>query len=121
MTQFDLAAALAANQPSWFKQAACRGMGPALFFVERGETAKLREAKAICARCPVTAECLELSCSSNETRAYGVWGGASAQSRKRIDVDRGMRRKRALDNKAQFTDEARRLRAAGMTRPEIAA
>ena len=49
----------------------CRGAEPELFFPGPGESAD--QAKAICASCPVRAECLALA-RANEER-FGVWGG----------------------------------------------
>lgn len=53
------------ERPEWHRQAACRGMGADLFHpvVETGRptrenVARIKEAKAVCARCPVAAECL---------------------------------------------------------------
>lgn len=43
----------------------------ALFFPVRGASQK--EAKAICARCPVQVECDDYADRSNST--YGIWGG----------------------------------------------
>ena len=61
----------------WRDQAACIGADLALFFPEQGETAG--EAKRICARCPVLAECLEDAVLS--TDRYGVRGGLSERQR----------------------------------------
>ncbi len=63
----------------WMDLAACVGMPPSLFFPELGENAN--EARAVCARCPVTCEC----------RAYaeqigareGIWAGESLRDRQR--------------------------------------
>lgn len=40
------------------------------------------EAKAICATCPVTQECLEFALKHDEK--YGVWGGLDADERKAL-------------------------------------
>jgi hypothetical protein len=44
------------RRPAWHAQAACRGMGTAMFFP--GRTDDLDDARAVCARCNVKAECL---------------------------------------------------------------
>ena len=62
------------NRPAWHARAACRGMGPALFFPDRGESND--EAKAVCARCPVRRECFDAA------PLYGVWAGLSPRGRK---------------------------------------
>ena len=57
----------------WRTLAACRGLDPALFFAERGDTLTVRNARAVCATCPVAAECLEFAIANGETE--GMWGG----------------------------------------------
>jgi len=68
------------SQSAWREQAACRGTNPDVFFPERGESSKA--AKAICAACPVTGECLDYAL----THAIhdGIWGGLSERARKRL-------------------------------------
>jgi transcription factor WhiB len=55
---------------------ACRSADPALFFPDPGESD--REAKAICAACPVRAECLTVAVANGER--YGVWGGVNLEA-----------------------------------------
>ena len=50
----ELVAALLARPP-WHREAACRGVGAPVFFIERG--GDIRPAKALCSVCPVTAQC----------------------------------------------------------------
>lgn len=55
------------------------GIGnPEIFFPLRGEAGV--EAKRICARCPVKAECLQFALETDER--WGVWGGTSAFERR---------------------------------------
>jgi WhiB family redox-sensing transcriptional regulator len=68
------------NRPAWHRQAACRGMGPDAFFVTRGESTD--NAKAICERCAVHAECLDASLA--EPRTMGVWAGLSERGRRQM-------------------------------------
>ncbi|MGH3321392.1 MAG: WhiB family transcriptional regulator [Streptosporangiaceae bacterium] len=68
----------------WQEAAACRGEDIALFFGPEGERQPEREvrerkAKAICADCPVRAECLEYALTKPEK--YGVWGGMNEDER----------------------------------------
>lgn len=63
------------QRPAWHAQAACRGMGWQLFFVERGES--VQPAKAVCEGCPVQAQCLDAGHREN----YGIWGGQSPEQR----------------------------------------
>lgn len=65
---------------SWLEDAACRGVDPALFFPERG--ASTREAKAICAECPVREQCRDYALDTNQK--HGIWGGLSERERRRI-------------------------------------
>ena len=44
---------------SWRELAACRGLNPAVFFPERGDTRGVEYAKSICAGCDVQVECLD--------------------------------------------------------------
>jgi WhiB family redox-sensing transcriptional regulator len=48
-------------QAHWRKHAACRGMDTNLFYPEQGFNGhvKQRQAQAVCAGCPVQAECLQ--------------------------------------------------------------
>lgn len=62
---------------TWRTQAACIGLDH-LFFVEQGQTSK--PAKAICANCPVIAQCLDYACTHNAY--FGIWGGKTDQERK---------------------------------------
>lgn len=67
---------------SWRDFAACRGKPSQLFFDRDGETytekmVRESEAKALCAVCPVTAECLE-----DGRNLDGIWGGLTAAERR---------------------------------------
>lgn len=71
----------------WQARAACRNLDSSMFFHpdgERGFRRQQREdrAKAICAGCPVRAECLEHSLRVQEP--YGIWGGLSETERPRL-------------------------------------
>ena len=61
---------------SWCKDAACLGTDVAMFFPERN--APTEPALAICARCPVRAECLAAADDD------GIWGGTTAKERASI-------------------------------------
>jgi len=70
------------NSPpdEFFVDAACKGADTAVFFPvsENGGT----EAKAICASCPVAAQCLEYAIETHQPD--GVWGGLTAVERHRL-------------------------------------
>lgn len=68
----------------WEDDAACRDLDPELFFPDRaeGRTNHGTEAKAVCAGCPVTRECLVAAIRRREK--HGVWGGAGEPTRRRL-------------------------------------
>lgn len=87
ITADDLLGVLTSSRPhpedavwAWTALAACRGMDPDTFFPGRG--APTREAKAVCARCPVKAECLKAALEERER--FGIWGGFSERERRRL-------------------------------------
>lgn len=67
---------------SWQQDAACLGCDPALFFPERGNSQGVEAAKAVCAACPVRAECLADALESKETA--GIRGGLSSVERRSL-------------------------------------
>lgn len=76
--------ALSADAWDWQLEGACRGVDSAVFFPpdnERGTTRSTRErqAKQICAGCPVLQRCRQHALSVHE--AYGVWGGLTETDR----------------------------------------
>ena len=69
---------------AWQDAGACRGKDIVLFFGPDGERQPEREvrerkAKAVCAACPVRAECLTYAVSRPEK--YGTWGGLNEEER----------------------------------------
>lgn len=64
----------------WKQRAACRGLDVSLFFPERGGVS--REAKDVCATCPVQPECLDYALRLGEK--YGVYGGYSERGRRNL-------------------------------------
>lgn len=70
---------------TWAEDAACRAssVDPELFFPlsESGLGAsQVAAAKAVCARCPVAAQCLTWALRSGE--AAGIWGGTTPDERR---------------------------------------
>lgn len=65
------------GRAKWLEQARCVGQLE-LFYPAPG-TRGARKAKAICAQCPVRAQCLEWAMESGER--FGVWGGLSERER----------------------------------------
>ena len=71
---------LAAIEDDWRNLALCQQTDPEAFFPEKGGST--REAKKVCGRCEVRAECLELALENREL--HGVWGGMSDRERRRL-------------------------------------
>ena len=67
--------------PSWMERAACASHAdPDLWFAERGEQERQREALRICAACPVRAACLAYVLSMPPQA--GIWGGTTEDQRR---------------------------------------
>jgi WhiB family redox-sensing transcriptional regulator len=64
----------------WMSRGSCRNYPPAAFFPSDG--VGVEAARAICAECPVTSECLEYALENRID--HGVWGGCSERQRRRI-------------------------------------
>ncbi len=77
----DFLAAVGFTRPRWMRDSACREH-PDVDFYAPSQT---DEARAICARCLVTDECLTFALEHGE---QGVWGGTD-------EADRRAMRKRA--------------------------
>jgi WhiB family redox-sensing transcriptional regulator len=92
--------------PLLISEGACHGIGTHLFFGpegERGEEkrARDRQAAAVCAGCPVRAECLDYAISVPEK--YGTWGGLNEDLRAK---ERNRRMKRAAIQRSRTAGEA---------------
>lgn len=80
----------------WRHRARCRNEDPELFFpvgMSGPALLQISEAKAVCQRCPVKAECLDYALRNGEDA--GVWGGMSEDERrvlKRRSAKTGVRR-----------------------------
>lgn len=71
---------LLGRPPEWQELGTCAQTDPDAFYPEKGGS--VREAKAVCNRCPVTAECLDYAIRRDER--YGVWGGTTERERRAI-------------------------------------
>ncbi|HET8970163.1 MAG TPA: WhiB family transcriptional regulator [Candidatus Nanopelagicales bacterium] len=76
----------------WQLQGACRSADPTVFFHPEGERGPSRSnrdlaAKAVCARCPVIAQCAAHALAVREP--YGVWGGMSEDDREAVYAETG--------------------------------
>jgi len=81
----------------WIQRALCRDVDPDIFF-PIGTTGpaleQVEQAKAICARCKVQAQCLEWSLATGQDS--GVWGGMDEEERR--EIRRARRRETAMLN-----------------------
>jgi WhiB family transcriptional regulator, redox-sensing transcriptional regulator len=99
----------------WRNQAACRDEDPELFYpVGNTGPALLRiaEAKAVCQRCPVNAECLDWALVSKQE--WGVWGGLSEDERRALTRDAAAERV-AVAARARRETELRQSEVVGET------
>lgn len=86
------------DPPAWWADGLCAQVDPGLFFPDKGGST--REAKAVCAACPVRAECLEYALAHDER--FGIWGGTSERERRRLK--RGAQR--AIEHVDDQADDA---------------
>jgi len=74
------------NQFGFTEQAACRGAGPDLFFLNEDEKGanhiKLAEARTVCFSCKVKKECLDFAMDNNIKS--GIWAGTTPLQRKAL-------------------------------------
>jgi len=68
------------GREAWMSDALCAQIATEMFFPERGGST--REAKGVCARCTVTAECLSYALQHDER--FGIWGGKSERERRKL-------------------------------------
>lgn len=64
--------------PAWMRRGVCMDADPDLFFPRKGDNG--RDAKRICALCPVADECAAYAA---ENELHGIWGGTSKGERER--------------------------------------
>ena len=68
------------RRPAWHARASCRGMGPERWYPERGQSTDA--AMKICLTCPVRPDCLAFGVVHSPQ--IGIWGGASARTRRSV-------------------------------------
>jgi WhiB family redox-sensing transcriptional regulator len=74
---------MGSTRAGWQHSAACRDEDPELFFPvsDIGPGAQqVKQAKAICAQCPVRSACLEYALDNGLD--YGIFGGATERERR---------------------------------------
>lgn len=97
----------------WLEEALCAtaGIDPELFFPGKGGTPK--EAKKICAACPVARECLDDAIAYGDR--HGVRGGLSREERNRIPQNERVKRITPQDSRAQRVLASRKRGASTAT------
>lgn len=80
-TLFDLL-----TPPEWHRHAACKGKTDLFFSDDHGRTAQKtnKDAKKICATCPVRVECAKSAVDNHER--HGIWGGLTRDDRKELRI-----------------------------------
>jgi WhiB family redox-sensing transcriptional regulator len=68
--------------PAWMRRALCRQVDPETFFPHASSETACREAKSVCAACPVQPECLDWALTNREE--FGIFGGKTERERRRI-------------------------------------
>jgi WhiB family redox-sensing transcriptional regulator len=69
-----------AQATEWMQDAVCAQTDPDAFHPDMGVS--VEPAKAVCAGCPVLAECRAYALETGQR--FGVWGGLSANERQKI-------------------------------------
>lgn len=81
----------------WRHRAACRDEDPELFFpigTSGPALEQVEQAKAVCRRCPVAAECLTWALDRPEE--YGIWGGLT-EGERRAELTRRRTKRKYFD------------------------
>jgi len=73
--------ALERSRPSFYKYAACKGQGADAYHPKQGQASVMKEAIKNCFTCPVQKDCHQYALK--EQLEYGVWGGSSADQRRK--------------------------------------
>jgi len=76
---------LPVSRPTWHELAACRGMGPDLFYppasAPRGAAGDSHaDARKVCSTCPVIDQCRR----AGEAEAHGIWAGTTPAQRRHV-------------------------------------
>ena len=66
----------------WREEAACLDAADVSFFPDAEDLMSISRAKAVCAVCPVAAECLTWAVETKQ--GDGVWGGHTSKERRSI-------------------------------------
>jgi hypothetical protein len=92
---------------------ACRGEDTSLFYKGEAETPEARQvrtgkAKGLCQVCHAAAECLEAAMEEERSGGarFGIRGGYTEEGRRRLQVSRTLKARRAQENGEKETGEA---------------
>jgi WhiB family transcriptional regulator, redox-sensing transcriptional regulator len=102
-------ASIRTEPADWRSLGACQQEDPELFFpvAQAGPAlVQLDQARAICARCQVRAECLSFALET--VQDHGVWGGTSEEERRALRRARN-RRLRSARSAGQARQQADRV------------
>jgi WhiB family redox-sensing transcriptional regulator len=77
----DFLTVLQRSRPSFYKYAACKGQGADSFHPKQGQASLMKKAIETCFTCPVQEDCHKYALK--EKLEYGVWGGSSADQRRK--------------------------------------
>ena|SRR5688572_110219 len=94
------------QRESWVADANCVGHPtPAIFFPGRVNShAAFKEARQVCAECPVWRDCLKFALKNNEED--GMWGGLSIMERRLVRRSDGVRKCRKCGLIRVFSQKA---------------
>lgn len=84
---------------NWRDDALCAQISPEPWFPPKGSPAK--DAKAICAICPVQAECLEFALEAEPAIHVGIWAGYTPRELKALRGLRGIFHDETLDDEEE--------------------
>ncbi|MCZ9635267.1 WhiB family transcriptional regulator [Rhodococcus sp. BH5] len=73
---------------TWRWSALCAQSDPDEFFPDKPGRGGSVQAKRVCARCPVSAECLDFALTNHEE--YGIWGGKTRRERRTLRSTRAV-------------------------------
>lgn len=106
------------HRPEWHKDAACRGVDPAIFYPERGRASLVAISRQFCSGCPVSAACASAGLALPQALDHGLWAGMTVtdrrDARRRVGLGRSQptapepRTPMAADPVAPVASEARR-------------
>ena len=72
-------------KPEWMERASCHAYPVELFFPEAGDSKQIiKEAKKVCADCPVRKDCLNYALGFENLP--GIWGGKTQRERRKLYI-----------------------------------